>query len=219
MIYKLSASILAADVSKLGEELQTVQDAGVDYIHIDVMDGIFVPNISFGIPIVAGLRKCVGTFFDVHLMIVEPEKYIERFAQAGADGITVHAEACEDLERAIDEILRCGKKAAVSVCPDTDIDVILPVLDKLSMVLIMTVHPGYGGQKIIRETFDKVRRLRQIITERSLSVDIEVDGGVNLDNVGEIMEAGANVFVAGTKVFKGNITENVKNFKKKFQIG
>lgn len=217
MTYKLSASILAADVSKLGGELQTVRDAGVDYIHIDVMDGVFVPNISFGLPMVAGLRKCVDTFFDVHLMMVEPVKYVERFAEAGADGITVHAEACENLEQAVEEILRHKKKAAVSICPDTDIDVVLPVLDKLSMVLIMTVHPGYGGQKIITETFDKVRRLRRIITERNLDVDIEVDGGVNLDNVKDIMAAGANVFVAGTKVFKGNIAENVANFKKVFK--
>lgn len=219
MTYKLSASILAADVSKLGEEMRAVRDAGVDYIHIDVMDGIFVPNISFGLPIVAGLRKCVDSFFDVHLMMVEPEKYIERFAEAGADGITVHAEACEDLEQAVEDILRCGKRAAVSICPDTDIDVVLPVLDKLSMVLVMTVHPGYGGQKIITETFDKIRRLRQIITERNLSVDIEVDGGVNPQNVREIMDSGANVFVAGTKVFKGDIAENVRNFKKVFQTG
>ncbi|MCH5252738.1 MAG: ribulose-phosphate 3-epimerase [Lachnospiraceae bacterium] len=214
MTYKLSPSILAADVSELGKEVQAAKKAGADYLHIDVMDGVFVPNISFGIPVVKGLRKCTDLFFDVHLMIVNPMAYIERFAEAGADGITVHAEACDDLEQAVEEIIRHGKKAAVAISPDTGIDDLLPVLDKIYMVLVMTVHPGYGGQKIITKTFDKVRRLRSIITERNLEVDIEVDGGVNLENVREIMEAGANVFVVGTKVFRGNIEENVRCFRK-----
>lgn len=154
-----------------------------------------------------------GPVFDVHLMIVNPIKHVERFAGIGADGITVHAEACDDLEATIDEILRCGAKAAVALSPDTDIDVVLPFLDKLSMVLVMTVYPGYGGQKIVTRTFSKIAKLRSIIDERNLSVDIEVDGGVNLQNVEEIKKAGANVFVAGTKIFKGNIEENIKNFK------
>ncbi len=216
MTYRLAASILAADTARLGEEIRSARDAGVDYIHIDVMDGVFVPNISFGIPVVRGLRSQVDSFFDVHLMIVDPIRYIQRFAEAGADHITVHAEACEDLDAAVDEILKCGKKAGAAISPDTDIDAVLPVLHKLSMVLVMTVYPGYGGQKIIRETFDKVRRLRQIAAERGLDLDIEVDGGVNRDNVGEIMEAGANVFVAGTKVFRGNISENVRGFEEIF---
>ncbi len=213
MTYKLSPSILAADITCLGRELMAVQNAGADYVHIDVMDGVFVPNISFGTTIVKGLRDCVDLFFDVHLMIVNPIRHIERFAGIGADGITVHAEACEDLTATVDEILRCGVKAGVAISPDTEIDVVLPVLDKLSMVLVMTVYPGYGGQKIISRTFPKITGLRRVITERGLDVDIEVDGGVNLDNVEEIREAGANVFVAGTKVFKGNIEENVKKFK------
>lgn len=213
MTYKLSPSILAADITCLGRELMAVQNAGADYVHIDVMDGVFVPNISFGTTIVKGLRDCVDLFFDVHLMIVNPIRHIERFAGIGADGITVHAEACEDLAATVDEILRCGVKAGVAISPDTEIDVVLPVLDKLSMVLVMTVYPGYGGQKIISRTFPKITGLRRVITERGLDVDIEVDGGVNLDNVEEIREAGANVFVAGTKVFKGNIEENVKKFK------
>lgn len=219
MTYKLSPSILSADTSRLGEEVETVCNAGADYVHIDVMDGVFVPNISFGLPVVKGLRRCTDMFFDVHLMITEPIRYVERFATDGADGITVHAEACEDLEKTVDVIRSHGKKAGVALAPDTGIEVVLPILDKLSMVLIMTVHPGYGGQTIIAETFDKIRELRRIITEKSLDVDIEVDGGINLDNVEEIMAAGANVLVVGTKVFQGNASENVKNFKKKFQKG
>ena len=213
MTYKLSPSILAADMTCLGQEVKTAQSAGADYIHIDVMDGVFVPNLSFGTTVVRGIRECTDLFFDVHLMIVNPIRHVERFAGIGADGITVHAEACEDLDATIDEILRCGKKAGVAISPDTDIDVVPPVLQKLSMVLIMTVYPGYGGQKIITDTFSKVTRLRQILTERGLDIDIEVDGGVNLDNVGEIKRAGANVFVAGTKIFKGNIVENITNFR------
>lgn len=216
MTYKLSPSILAADISRLGEEVSAVEKAGADYLHIDVMDGVFVPNISFGLPVVKGLRACTDLFFDVHLMIVEPLKYIERFAKGGADSITVHAEACRNLPETVDKILEFGKQAGVAISPDTDIDAVLPVLDKLSMVLIMTVYPGYGGQSIMTETFEKVRKLREIITERGLSLDIEVDGGVNCENVGLILEAGANVFVAGTKVFKGDITENVKAFQAVF---
>ncbi|MCH5265479.1 MAG: ribulose-phosphate 3-epimerase [Lachnospiraceae bacterium] len=219
MIYKLSPSILAADVSCLGQQLQAVEKAGAEYIHIDVMDGVFVPNISFGLPVVRGLRSHVDSFFDVHLMIVNPIQYVERFAQAGADGITVHAEACEDLEKTIDTIRGLGKQAGVAISPDTGIEAVLPVLEKLSMVLVMTVHPGYGGQKIMTETFDKVRKLRKIAEEKGLPLDIEVDGGINPDNVTEVQQAGANVFVAGTKIFRGDIEENVRNFKRKLNAG
>jgi ribulose-phosphate 3-epimerase len=217
MTFKLSPSILAADISRLGEEVRTAEKAGAEYIHIDVMDGVFVPNISFGTSVVRGLRDCVDLFFDVHLMIVNPIRHVERFAGIGADGITVHAEACEDLNATVDEILRCGAKACVAISPDTEVDAVLPVLEKLSMVLVMTVYPGYGGQKIITRTFSKVSKLRRIIRDRGLDIDIEVDGGVNLDNIGEIMDAGANVFVAGTKIFKGDIVENVRSFKTKFE--
>lgn len=214
MVYKISPSILAADVSRFGEELAAVSQAGADYIHIDIMDGMFVQNISFGVPVVEGIRKCVDTFFDVHLMVHEPIRYIRDFAEAGADGITVHVEACEDLEATIDEIHSHGKKAAVSIKPRTDIDTILDILPKVYMVLVMTVEPGYGGQKIRRDTFDKIIRLRQYIEEYNLDVDIEVDGGVDLDNVREVLDAGANVIVAGTKVFHGDVEENMKNFRK-----
>lgn len=214
MVYKISPSILAADVSRFGEELAAVSQAGADYIHIDIMDGMFVQNISFGVPVVEGIRKCVDTFFDVHLMVHEPIRYIRDFAEAGADGITVHVEACEDLEATIDEIHNHGKKAAVSIKPRTDIDTILDILPKVYMVLVMTVEPGYGGQKIRRDTFNKIIRLRQYIEEHNLDVDIEVDGGVDLENVREVLDAGANVIVAGTKVFHGDVEENMKNFRK-----
>lgn len=214
MVYKISPSILAADVSRFGEELAAVSQAGADYIHIDIMDGMFVQNISFGVPVVEGIRKCVDTFFDVHLMVHEPIRYIRDFAEAGADGITVHVEACEDLEATIDEIHNHGKKAAVSIKPRTDIDTILDILPKVYMVLVMTVEPGYGGQKIRRDTFDKIIRLRQYIEEHNLDVDIEVDGGVDLENVREVLDAGANVIVAGTKVFHGDVEENMRNFRR-----
>ena len=212
-ISKLAPSILSADFCKLGEQIHELEECDIELLHIDVMDGEFVPSISFGMPVIKSIRKITDMFFDVHLMIVNPIKHVERFAGIGADGITVHAEACDDLEATIDEIRRCGAKAAVALGPDTDIDVVLPFLDKLSMVLVMTVYPGYGGQKIVTRTFSKIAKLRSIIDERNLSVDIEVDGGVNLQNIEEIKQAGANVFVAGTKIFKGNVLENIRNFK------
>ncbi|MCR4605023.1 MAG: ribulose-phosphate 3-epimerase [Eubacterium sp.] len=215
MSYKLAPSILSADVAKLGEQIKEIDDAGADLIHIDVMDGVFVPNISYGIPVVAGLRGLSDNFFDVHLMITKPFEYISKFVDAGADGITVHVESeTPGLDEVIDEIIRCGAKPALAISPDTPIDPLVPVIDRLDMVLVMTVHPGYGGQKIIKDTFFKVAQLRKLIDERGLKTQIQVDGGITLDNIEEVKNEGADIFVAGTAVFKGNIADNMKQFKK-----
>lgn len=199
---KISPSVLACDLSKLCDEVLDIEKAGADMIHLDVMDGRFVTNISFGLPVIRCLRKHTEAVFDVHLMIDEPERYINRFIDAGADIVTFHYEACKDCSAALDMIRGAGKKSAISVKPGTPVDVVYPLLDKCDMVLVMTVEPGYGGQALIPETLDKVKALRDEIYRRGLSVDIQVDGGINDKNAPIAIANGANILVAGSSVFK-----------------
>ena len=212
MEYRLCPSILSADFNRLGEQIKILEREGVEYLHIDVMDGDFVPSISFGMPVIKSIRKESNMFFDVHLMVTEPERYIRDFVECGADSITVHAEACEDLERTIERIKDAGVKVGVSIKPATPVNDISHMLGDVDMVLVMTVQPGFGGQKYIPYTTQKIRDLKKMMEEKHCQADIEVDGGVSLNNVQEVLDAGANIIVAGTAVFKGDIRENVESF-------
>lgn len=204
----LSPSILSADFSRLGEQIRQLDDAGAQYVHIDVMDGMFVPSITFGLPVLHSIRHCTDRIFDVHLMIEEPERYIADFAEAGADLITVHAESTRHLDRTVESIKEKGILAGVALNPATPLAAVEYLLPKVDMVLIMSVNPGFGGQRLIPYTLQKVRELKKMIDARGLKTDIEVDGGVNLENVAEVLDAGANIIVAGSAVFEGDIAEN-----------
>lgn len=209
---KLAPSILAADFKNLGKQVESVVAAGAQYIHLDVMDGEFVPSISFGMPVIASLRSVTDRVLDVHMMVKEPGRYVNDLKAAGADLICIHAEACSHLDRTINQIKEAGCKVGVALNPATPLSVLDCILEEVDMVLIMTVNPGFGGQKFIPYTLEKVRALRNMCRERGLETDIEVDGGVTCENLRELIEAGANVFVAGSAVFKGDAAANTKDF-------
>lgn len=213
---KLAPSILSADFAALGEDVKKAEQAGAQYLHIDVMDGAFVPSLSLGFPVIQSIRKLTDMVFDVHLMICDPDRYIAEFAAAGADIITVHAEACPHLNRTIAAIKEQGVKAGVVLNPSTPLTELEYILEDLDMVLLMTVNPGFGGQKYIESCTRKIQDLRKMITDRGLDIDIEVDGGIKLNNVQKVLDAGANVIVAGSAVFGGSITENVKQYLAQF---
>ena len=210
--YVLSPSILAADFKVLGQEMKKTEENGAAYIHFDVMDGMFVPSISFGMPVLASIHDATEQFMDAHLMVQEPIRYVEAFQKAGADYVTVHLEACEDVKTTLDTIHACGMKAGLAVNPETDVKELVPYLEDVEMILIMSVHPGFGGQKFIPESLDKIREVRAMLNEKNLEIDIQVDGGIYVENVREVLDAGANVIVAGSAVFRGDAGENTAKF-------
>ena len=216
-MYILAPSVLAADFSKLGEEVVTVAEAGAKYIHLDVMDGAFVPSISFGMPVIEKLRGCTDAIFDVHMMVEEPGRYIQDMKKVGADIICVHQEACVHLDRTINQIKEAGCKAAVALNPATPVETLSCVLGVADMFLIMSVNPGFGGQKFIPYTIEKIKKLRKMLDDAGLKTDIQVDGGVTAANVRTLIEAGANVFVAGSAVFKNDAAANTKAFLEIFK--
>ena len=215
---QISPSILSADFSQLGNEIKRLEEGGADMIHVDVMDGHFVPNLTIGPPVIKALKKKCSIKFDVHLMISPVHKYIESYADAGADIITIHPEATDNLEASILKIKELNKKVGVSLNPESKIDLILNFLDKIDLVLIMSVNPGFGGQKFMPEVLEKIKNLRTIQNEKKLDFDIEIDGGINFDNCKEAIDAGANILVSGTTVFKsnnGDISKNINLLKLK----
>ena len=208
----LAPSMLSADFKILGEQLKQTEEAGAQYIHFDVMDWIFVPSISFGMPVLSSVKGATDQVLDVHLMVTEPVRYVKEFASCGADIITVHLEACEDLAATVDAIHACGVRAGISIKPGTPVEELIPYLDQADMFLIMSVEPGFGGQAFIPESLERIRQLRELLDERGLKKDLEVDGGIYHSNVAEVLEAGANVIVSGSGVYKGDIRKNVAEF-------
>ncbi len=208
----LAPSMLSADFKILGEQLKQTEEAGAQYIHFDVMDGIFVPSISFGMPVLSSVKSATDQVLDVHLMVTEPVRYVKEFATCGADIITVHLEACEDLAATVDAIHACRVRAGISIKPGTPVEELIPYLDQADMFLIMSVEPGFGGQAFIPESLERIRQLRELLDERGLKKDLEVDGGIYHSNVAEVLEAGANVIVSGSGVYKGDIRKNVEEF-------
>lgn len=213
----LAPSILSADFKILGEQMKLCADSGAGYLHFDVMDGMFVPNISFGIPVLECVKGFEGMVMDVHLMIQDPIRYVDKFCDAGADVVNVHYEACDDLQAVLDKIHGRGRKAGITIKPATSVDVLEPYLDQAELFLIMSVEPGLGGQAFIPNSLDKIRRLRELLDAQGLTADLEVDGGVYHSNVREVLDAGANVIVSGSSVFRGSIEENVSGFMEIFK--
>ena len=215
---KISPSILSADFSQLGKEIKRLEEGGADMIHVDVMDGHFVPNLTIGPPVIKALKLNSSILFDVHLMISPVHKYIEAYSDAGADIITIHPEATDNLESSISKIKDLKKKVGISLNPQTKIDIILNVLDQIDLILIMSVNPGFGGQKFMPEVLDKIKKLRDIQIKKNLNFDIEIDGGINFDNAKIAIEAGANILVSGTTIFKsnnGDVKKNIELLKSK----
>ncbi len=210
---KISPSILSADFSILGDEIKSLEQAGADLIHIDVMDGHFVPNITMGPPIIKMVRKCTKLPFDVHLMISPVEKYIKAFANAGSDIITIHPEATDNLKRAVGTIKSLGKKAGVSLNPKTPISALMDVINDIDLILIMSVNPGFAGQSFMSEVLPKVTELRKMINEKKLKIDIEIDGGINFETAPLAVKAGANILVSGTTIFFGSLKDNIQKLR------
>lgn len=211
----LCPSILAADFWELGEQVARVEKAGAPYLHIDVMDGMFVPSISFGMPILASVRRRSGLFMDVHMMVSKPERYIAELIRLGADGITIHVEACDCISSTLDQIRALGVKTGIAINPETPVSAVLPYMEKVDMVLVMTVRPGFGGQEYIIDCIDKIKEVRRIINQNYPGVKLEIDGGVTLGNLEMNLAAGADVIVTGSAIFKGDIEANVREFLKR----
>ena len=210
---KISPSILSADFSILGDEIKNLEKAGADLIHIDVMDGHFVPNITMGPPIIKQIRKCTKLPFDVHLMISPVEKYIKAFADAGSDIITLHPEATDNLKRAVQTVKSFGKKAGVSLNPKTPISALIDVINDIDLILIMSVNPGFAGQSFMGEVLPKVTELRKMINDKKLKIDIEIDGGINFETAALAVKAGANILVSGTTIFSGSLKDNIQKLR------